>query len=196
MKPTRTLALLSWIALASAGCPRPDHDAVPACVPGFQQGELLQVRLGPVYDAASDYWYDDALLTADLTTGSLTPSCAGVDGLATGSVVSFRPVELSYRFSNCSPWLAEFDPNLGLAEEDGLLYPDHEGVTIAVAGSHGPLDGQETSAAWALLTPSKDPQGTATPRKLPPLVVARRLGASSGFVRCADAWVATWEPAP
>jgi hypothetical protein len=165
-------------------------------VPGFQRGELLQVRLGPVYDAASDYWYDDALLIAYLTTGSLTPSCAGVDGLATGSVVSFLPMELAYRFSDCSPWLAEFDPDLGLNEDDGVFYPHHGGVTIAVAGSHGALDGQETSAAWALLTPSKDPRGTATPRKLPPLVVTRRLGVSFDFARCADAWVATWEPAP
>ncbi len=193
------------VATLGLGCVIDDGSAVPnstdlaACAARFQPPDVLAVRLGPSYDAASDYWWDGSI---DPTIAEVQRhrSCAGVDGLQAGTVVTFSIERLAVGFnSTCNPWLAAFQPEV-LSSAVEASVPGIVGVTIAASSARGPLVGRSATAIRGLFTPSMNPDGSLESRKLPPLAVTRALTwAGDGEIDaadCYDAWVATKEPAP
>jgi hypothetical protein len=167
----------------------------PPCVDGNQAGEALTVRLGVVYDAASDYWFDARL---NQIAWRNPPSCAGRDGLQTDSVLTFILTEPASSRGGCSPWRATLQPEAlaspGQLDDYSLPYLD--GVTMADASMAGVLAGHRVFAARGLFTPSGDPAGVLAMAQRPPLAVTRGLDAPGTGDICFDAWVAAWEPAP
>jgi len=176
----------------------PDQTGTDPCVARYQPGNNLTVRLGAAYDASSDYWYEDGWLGPSLPG---IPSCAGTDGLQTGSVLSFTLTGAAERVGGqCLPWRATLQPEavMGAEAAGGNLIPYIAGVTIGTAVAEGTLAGRSLFAFRGLFTPSRDPNGALTTGALPPLAVTRELDYETPdrLERCFEAWVATWEPAP
>jgi hypothetical protein len=161
-------------------------------VAGFHTGDVLTLRLGATYDATSNYLFEDSLGAFDFPNA---PSCNGVDGLTTGTLVSFTLQSLEPAGPPCDPWLASFSPeSVGPHLVETNDWPAIDGVTIAVAYGAPPGDDIQV-ATRVLFTPSGNPDAGATPRELPPLVVTRTLQETTNAA-CHDEWIATWEPAP
>lgn len=195
------------VALGAAGClPEDDQSSGlvavsesvrPPCVPSYQPGEQVTVQLGAAYFATSDYVWNGSLLPAEVFEE--TPSCAGVDGLETGSTVTFTLLAPSEGFGEaCKPFLANFQPeslapiaNGDQPDLDTLAEPLTSGVSIAASFAQGALVGNQAVVTRALDTPSMDPTGTLAARQLPPLAVTREIQWNDDAGRCFDAWVAT-----
>ena len=195
------------VALGAAGCLPEDDDgsglvAVPEsvrlpCVPTYQPGEQVTVQLGAAYLATSEYVWNGSLLPAEVFEE--TPSCAAVDGLDTGSTVTFTLVAASEGFGEvCKPFLANFQPEslspIGNGEQpdlDNPIEPLVSGVSIAASFAQGAVVGNQAVVTRALSTPSMDPNGTLAARQLPPLAVTREIQWNDDASRCFDAWVAT-----
>ena len=106
------------------------------------------------------------------------PSCAGTDGLQTGSVLSFTLTDAAEPAGGeCLPWRATLQPEavMGAEAAGGNLIPYIAGVTIATAVAEGTLAGRSLFAFRGLFTPSRDPNGALTIGALPPLAVTREL---------------------
>ena len=193
----RVVLALASVAFGLGGCFNKYHPQILApCVSDYQAGDRLTVRLGAAYDANSAYIFEDGALGP--RASEHVPSCAGQDGVASDSVVTFAltaPADGSG--DSCSPWLADFQPesvvNPDLASDSVVAYTP--GVTIADATVYGSFDHAATFAARALYTPSGNPHGALVTAQLPPLVFARALDIG-GLGQCFDLWLATWEPAP
>jgi hypothetical protein len=199
----KSISGTGWTAFALAcgvGCfTRNPPPPPPLCVLGVAQGQTLSVRLGSVYDATSDALYDPSTISPEGISSSSMPTCGGVDGLGPGSLVTLTlgPQLGSGDVTNetCTP----FAQRPALPLDPLLLW-----FTVLVA------PGETIAVSWAvrsgglatvegLLSPSRNPWGTATPRALPPLVLTRAIAPldhNAGGQRCFDAWVATWEPHP
>jgi hypothetical protein len=190
-------AMAACLALGCIVSTSPEYgpQSRPACVTGNQAGDALTVRLGVVYDAASEYWYDDVVTSGQ----SALPSCAGRDGLQADSVLTFTLTASAGSLGTvCSPWRATLQPEALASPQllDDQQLPHLAGMTIADASMEGTLAGRLVDADRGLFTPSGDPHGVLAPRQRPPLVVTRGLRDFVTGERCFDAWVAAWEPAP
>jgi hypothetical protein len=170
-------------------------DSGDTCVPAYQAGQSLTVRLGARYDASSDYWHMEGWLGPSLPN---TRSCLGEGNLETGRLLTFTLKGLESGGGDCRPYGAALQPEIvaNTEEAGGNLLPTHDGVTIALAIVTGTLDNRPLFAFRGLFTPSGDPNGTLTLGALPPLVVAQHLSYDDRYDECYDAWVATWEPTP
>ena len=198
------LAVTATALVGLGGCPLGQDYMpliLPACVSGFQAGDSLTVRIGAVYDATSDYVFEYENF-GPLSYDSV-PSCAGLDGVTTGSLVTFKLTgQADGSGRACSPWTAAFEPEIITNKKHASApLPYLDGVTIADATAFGSFDGSEAVfAARGLFTPSGDPDGAFVTGTLPPLAVTRNLSFDKPVVdnhsECFDAWVATWEPAP
>jgi hypothetical protein len=198
--------LLAAIAVLGAGCFPEDRGGgitvinpadLPPCTPASKAGDTFTLRLGALYDAESAYWWDGSIDPLGVNSEPHR-TCAGVDGLQEGSVVTFKLGEMYLGFdTTCNPRRADFQPEAFHAPADGQI-PQIIGVTIATSLGQGQINGRATTAIRGLFTPNMDPSGTLEPRKLPPLAVTRELTWQSGDDEdfCYDAWVATPEPAP
>lgn len=190
---------LASAAFGMAGCfiGKYQPQSLPPCVSGYQDGDRLAVRIGDVYDAASDYIFEDG--STGPAAWENVRSCAGQDGLATGSVVTFTlTAPADGNGGTCSPWLADFQPEIVANPElarDYVVVRYTQGVTIADASVYGSYTGKATFASRALYTPSGNPQGALVRAQLPPLVFTRGLSIGD-LGQCFDAWLATWGPAP
>jgi hypothetical protein len=176
---------------------------LPACTTAFKSGDTISVRLGDAYNADSQYWWDGSTVPPGAQV-VLNTTCGKIDGLQTGSVLTFRLQDLSQAFDkSCDPWLALVTPGFtGFVPESVSLYPQEMvpeilDVTIAASYSKGSLNGRTSEATFGLFTPTKSPNSPLQPRHLPPLVVSRRLawGTGDDYGGCYDSWVATLEPA-
>jgi hypothetical protein len=197
MNARAVVLALASVAFGLVGCfnKYQPHILAP-CVSGDQAGDSLTVRLGATYDATSNYVFEDGALGP--RASDLVRSCAGQDGLASDSVVTFAltaPADATGT-ERCSPWMADFQP-------EGVTHPElardyvvsyTQGVTIADASVYGPFNNAPTFAARALYTPSGDPHGALVTAQLPPLVFARGLSIGN-LGQCFDIWLATWETA-
>jgi hypothetical protein len=176
----------------------PGQVGTDACVARYQAGNSLTVRLGVADDARSEYRYEEGWLGPSFAG---IASCAGTDGLQTGSVLTFALVGLADSYgSECLPWRATLQPEAIVSAEmaGGNLIPYIDGVTIATAVAEGTLAGRPLFAFRGLFSPSRDPDGALATAALPPLAVTRELSYQTPdrYDSCFDAWVATWEPAP
>jgi hypothetical protein len=202
MTTKATLLVLAGAAGTLAGCiihtsdTFPDQTGTDPCVARYQAGNNLTVRLGAVYDARSDYRYEEGWLGPSLPG---IPSCAGSDGLQSGGILTFALVGLADSYGGeCLPWRATLQPEAVTDVElaGGNLIPYIDGVTIATAVAEGKLAGRPLFAFRGLFSPSRDPDGALATAALPPLAVTRELDYETPdrVERCFDAWVATWEP--
>jgi hypothetical protein len=202
MRSIARTASTTCALVCGVGCLARQPEPLPAlCVPGFAQGQTLSVRLGGVYDATSDALYDPSTITPVGASYRL-PTCGGVDGLGPGSLVTLTlgPQLGSGDVVNetCTP-LAQASPALPV--DAWLLW---RAVLVApaetMAVSWTPVSGSKVPSASVegLLSPSRNPMGTAVARALPPLVLTRTLATLDPVAGpdCFDAWVATWEPPP
>lgn len=203
----KRLALIA--ATLAAGCielPLPgvhfdeeDRAPLPPCVPAFEPGQRLTLRVDSVYDRSSDYLYDDTF------TGlywSREPGCEAVDGLDIGSVVTFtlqsetvRPAVVAD--DACAPYLARFDPEVVSDPRVVLGGTSRDpGVSIATAFAKGGLDGHSALVTRELVSPSGEPRAEPVERELPPLLMIRTIRRDDEGTGCRDAWVMRWEEAP
>jgi hypothetical protein len=192
----RCTAAFALLATGSCTLPNqnPPQDLLPLCVAGFRPGQTLKARLGAVYDASSDYVYD-----ANFVRFS-GPSCNGIDGLTTDSVVTLVPQKelsiedvSSYGF-DCAP-LGQFAS--ASLENSDIITPMlwvAKGITIGGAFGETTIRGASAYRSVGLFTPAKNASGTLTPRELPPLAVSRIIYTRDFMAECSDTWVATWAP--
>jgi len=167
----------------------------------YHAGQILTVQLGVPYDAASDYLYDGSLVPAGAAEA---PSCQAVDGLETGAVLTFTLTDADEGFTaGCGIWDATVSPDplnpqdaagSNVGPPPAVDLPDE---TIAIAAGRGSVGSRPAGALRALVTPSKDANGTLVSRQLPPLVVTREIDwGDPSNDRCFDSWVASWETMP
>lgn len=192
------IVLLAGATSTFACVPAGDEPVGDMCVAGYQAGQRLALRLGPIYDANSEYWFDQGMF------GSFAPvavaSCAAVDGFDSGVALAFMLSE-RYAGRDCAVWRGSLDPEPVQAPRFvGTSVPAYPGITIAAALAEGTVTNRDAFAVRALYTPNMMPDSTAVPRQLPPLVVTREIHwlTSDGTyaARCFDAWVASWESTP
>lgn len=175
-----------------------EYTDAPPCVPEFDPGQRLTLRIDSVYDPSSDFLYEErfALSTWDARDGG----CKAVDGLDIGSVVTFtlRSEMANRSEATCVPYLASFSPEVvGLSDLDVGLTSQTPGVSIAAAFAKGRLDGHPDAVVTReLISPSGEPHAEPVERELPPLVMLRTIHSDDPFSRCGDAWVMRWEEAP
>ena len=195
--PILPMAVVTTLGCVPDAATPNDVVALPLCVAGFQPNARLSVRLGAIYDASSDYLYDGSLAPF-----YSTPSCAGEDGMQTGSIVTFvlNGAATGAVGDSCAASRAHLDPDSLMVDDSLAGVIARPGVSIAAAYGNGSLNGRPTSAVRGLFTPNKMPRSTPVSRELPPLVVIRELRwqdpKTEEVEACFDSWIGSWESTP